>query len=140
MESFSSTQCMVVYSGVDSSLHPRFHHQIVFAKFDLTLHYLLPYKRRVWDYEYASTAQIKNALASFNWEKALSNSSIEKKISVLNEAGINVMSNYIPNETKVFDGQRPPWMNVENEILITAKNEDFKKHLKRIRNCYYTYK
>ena len=106
----------------------------------MTLHYLLPYKRRVSDYEYASTAQIKNALASFNREQALSNSSIEKKISVLNEAGINVMSNYIPNETKVFDGQRPPWMNVENEILITAKNEGFKKHLKRIRNCYYTYK
>ena len=87
MESFSSSQCMVAYSGVHSSLHPRFHHQIVFAKFDLTLYYLLPYKRRVWDYEYASTAQIKNALASFNREKALSNSSIEKKISVLNEAG-----------------------------------------------------
>ena len=33
------------------------------------------------------------------------------------------MSNYIPNETKVFDGQRPPWMNVANEILITALDE-----------------
>ena len=71
MESFSSSQCMVAYSGVHSSLHPRFHHQIVFAKFDLTLYYLLPYKRRVWDYEYASTAQIKNALAFSTGNKHL---------------------------------------------------------------------
>ena len=35
------------------------------------------------------------------------------KISLLNERITNVMSNYIPNETKVFDDQNPPWMNAE---------------------------
>ena len=81
-------------------------------------------------YKYANTAQIKNAFASFNWDRALSNSSIDKKISILNETIINVMSNYIPNERKVFDDQKPPWMNVETENSITAKNDVFKKHLK----------
>ena len=52
----------------------------------------------VWYYEYANTAQIKNALTSFNWEQALSNSSIGKKISILNKTIINIMSNYVPNE------------------------------------------
>ena len=97
-----------------------------------------PYERRVWHYTYANTVQIKNALASFNWEQALSNSSIDKKISVLNEAIINVMSNYIPNETKVFDEQNPPWMNAEIENFIAAKNEVFKKNSKNNRNRYYT--
>ena len=50
------------------------------------------------------------------------------------------MSNYIPNETKVFDDQNPPWMNAETENLITTKNELFKKHSKNNRNRYYTYK
>ena len=86
-------------------------------------------------YKYANTAQIKNALASFNWERALSNSSIDKKTSILNETIINVMNNYIPNERKVFDDQKPPWMNVEIENSITAKNDVFKKHLKNNRNC-----
>ena len=86
-------------------------------------------------YKYANTAQIKNALASFNWERVLSNSSIDKKISILNETIINVMNNYIPNERKVFDDQKPPWMNVEIENSITAKNDVFKKHLKNNRNC-----
>ena len=41
------------------------------------------------------------------------------------------MSNYTPNETKVFDDDNPPWMNAEIGNLITAKkNEVFKKHLK----------
>ena len=31
------------------------------------------------------------------------------------------MSNYIPNETKVFDDQNLPWMSREIENLITAK-------------------
>ena len=50
------------------------------------------------------------------------------------------MSNYIPNELKVFGDQKPPWMNVEIENLIAAKNDVFKKHLKNNRNRYYTYK
>ena len=44
-------------------------------------------------------------------KKALSNNSINQKISVLNETIINVISNYIPNKTKVSDDQNPPWMN-----------------------------
>ena len=40
-----------------------------------------------------------------------------------NETIINVMSNYIPNEIKVSDDQKPPWMNAEIENLITAKND-----------------
>ena len=40
------------------------------------------------------------------------------------------MSSYIPNEMKVFDDQKPPWMNAEIENLITPKNYVFKKHLK----------
>ena len=47
---------------------------------------------------------------------------------------MSVMSKYISNETKLFDDQNFPWMNVENENLITAKNEVFKKRLKNNRN------
>ena len=36
------------------------------------------------------------------------------------------MSNYIPDKIKVFDDQKPPWMNAEFENLIAAKNDIFK--------------
>ena len=78
---------------------------IVLAKFDLKFFYPTPYEKRVWHYKYANTVQIKKAFASFNWEQALSNSCIDKKVSALNETIINVMSNYIPSEIEVFDDQ-----------------------------------
>ena len=81
---FTSQPNMVLDSGVHSSLHPNSHHQIVFAKFNLKVYYPPLFERHVWHYKYANTAQIKNALASFNWEQALSNSSIDKKIYILN--------------------------------------------------------
>ena len=43
------------------------------------------------------------------------------------------MSNYIPNKTKAFGDQNLPWVNVEIENLITAKNEVFKKFQKIIK-------
>ena len=88
---------MVLDNGIHSSLHPNFHHQIVFAKFDLKV---VPCERCVWHYKHANTVQIKNAFACFNWEQAPSNSSINKKMFALNETIIiNVISNFIPNET-----------------------------------------
>ena len=69
---------VVLNSGVHSSLYLDSHHQIAFAEFDWKVYYPSPYKRRVWHYKYANTAQIKNALASFNWEQALSNNSMRK--------------------------------------------------------------
>ena len=74
---------------------------------------------------------MKNALVFFKWEQALSNRSINKNISILNETIINIMSNYIPNEIKVFDDQKPPWINAEIENLITAKKDVFKKTFKK---------
>ena len=50
------------------------------------------------------------------------------------------MSNYTPNETKVFYDQNSPWMNVEIENLIASKNEVFTKHFKNNRHHYYTFK
>ena len=90
------------------------------------IYYPPSYERHAWYYKYENTAQIKNALVSFNWEQALSKSSTSKKISILNETITNVMSNYIPNKIKVFDNQKPPWMNAEIENLITAKNDILK--------------
>ena len=103
----------------------------------MKIFYAPAYEKRVWHYKYANTTQIKNALASFNWEQALSNSSINKEISVLNETIINVMSNYIPNKINVFDAQNPPSTNAEN---FNYHKKRGKKHLDNNRNPYYTYK
>ena len=51
---FTSQPNLVMHSGVHPSLHLNCHHQIVFAKFNLTVFYPPPYKRLVWHYQQAN--------------------------------------------------------------------------------------
>ena len=48
---FTSHPNIVVQSGVPSSLHSNYHHQIVFAKFKLKICYPAPYLREVCHYK-----------------------------------------------------------------------------------------
>ena len=44
---FTSQPNLVMEYGVHSSLHPNFHHQIIFAKFNLKICYSLPHEREI---------------------------------------------------------------------------------------------
>ena len=45
---FTSQPNLITESGVHPSLHPNSHHQIIFAKFNLKIHYPPPYFHEVW--------------------------------------------------------------------------------------------
>ena len=81
---------LVTHSGVHPRLHPNCHHQIVFAKFNLTIIYAQSNKRLVWHYQQANTDLVKEAIELFDWEKSLSNLDVNKQISVLNETIMNI--------------------------------------------------
>ena len=49
------------------------HHQIIFAKFNLKIHYPKPYSWDVWDYRDPITDFITRAITEFNWERAFFN-------------------------------------------------------------------
>ena len=66
-------------SGIHSSLHSNCHHQIVFAKFNLSIFYPPPYERTVWYCERANTELIRRAIDQFDWLRALSNINIDEK-------------------------------------------------------------
>ena len=67
---FTTQPNLVVESGVHSLLHPNCHHQIVFAKFNLQIHYPPPYPREMWHYKQANTELIRRAITDFNWDRA----------------------------------------------------------------------
>ena len=52
---FTSQPNLVMHSGVHPSLHPNCHHQIVFAKFNVTVFCPPPCKQLVWDYQQGNT-------------------------------------------------------------------------------------
>ena len=90
---------MVIESGIHSSLHSSFHHQIVFAKFNLKICYPTPYLREIWNFKEAKTDLIKRALNDFNWERAFLDTNVNEKVCIFNKSVLNVLSNFIPHET-----------------------------------------
>ena len=79
---FTSQPNLVRESGIHSSLlHSNCHHQIVFAKFNLSIFYPPPYERTVWYYERANTELIRRAIDQFDWLRALSNVNVNEKFT-----------------------------------------------------------
>ena len=105
-------------SGVHYSLHPNCYHQIIHAKFNLKIFYPPPYKRVVWPYQNANNDLIQRSIFQFNWERAFSNKSVKKQISIFNETILNIMTNFIPHETKIFNNHEPTWISNKLKTMI----------------------
>ena len=66
---FASQPNLITESVVHPSLHPNYHHQIIYAKFNLQIYYPPQYYREVWHYNDANTELIRRAVNQFNWQK-----------------------------------------------------------------------
>ena len=82
---FTDQPHLSVNSGIHTSLHPNYHHQIVESKFDLNIFYPPPYQRLVWDYKKADVSSIRKALDLANCEKLFRNKNIDILVSIFNE-------------------------------------------------------
>ena len=109
-------------SGVYSFLHSSCHYQVIFAKFNLSILYPPPYERTVWFYEKANPQLMRRAINEFDWTRALSNVSIDKKVCYFTETLLNIIHNFIPHERIFCDDRDSPWMNGEIKNLTNEKN------------------
>ena len=57
--------------------------------------------------------------------KVFSNVDVGKMVSIFNQTIINILCNFIPHETVLFDDRDPPWMNKEIKKLIHEKRNIF---------------
>ena len=81
---------LITESGVHPSLHPNSHHQIIFAKFVLEIHYQLPYFRDAWHYQDSNTDLIRLAIAMFDWDRAFVNTNVNEMVFILNKTILNM--------------------------------------------------
>ena len=72
---------------------------------------------------------IKRAIKDFDWENKLSLIDINDQVVLFNETIVNIMSNFIPNETITFDDRDPPWFNKNIKNMINYKNAIFNKSI-----------
>ena len=130
---FTMQPNLVVESGVQPSLHSNYHHQIVFAKFNLQIYYSPPYPREIWHYKQANTELIRWAVTDFNWDRAFLNTNVNEKVFMFINTILNILSNFIPHETIVCDDKDPPWFNRAIKSLIQEK-DTFNKYRKSKNN------
>ena len=117
-------------SGIHLSLHQNCHHQIIFAEFNLKVHYPSPYERWVWHFKKANTDHIKRVINRFPWKRSFANLDVNHKVHLFNKTIRNILSNFIPHETITFDDRDPPWINNQVKHLINEKNAVYKNYLK----------
>ena len=103
-----SQENLVIDFGVHSSLRPNCHHQIVFSNFNLKIYYPPPYERLIGKYEKANAHLIKRAIKDFDCEKLSLIGINDQVVTLLYETIVNIMRDFIPNETMIFDGGDPP--------------------------------
>ena len=113
-------------SGVHSSVHRNCHHQILFTKLNLPIVYPPPCLREMWHSREANTGLIRRAIIEFNWERAFSNTSVNKKVDTFNRAILNILSNSIPHEIIACDDKDPPRSNNRVKPLIQVKIATYK--------------
>ena len=130
---FTTQPNLVVESGVHPSLLPNCHYKIVFAKFDLQIYYP-PYQQEIWHYKQANTELRRRAVTDFNWDRAFLNTNVNEKVSIFSSTILNILSNFIPLETIVFDDKDPPWFNRTIKSLIQEKKDTFNKYRKSKNN------
>ena len=102
---------MVVDSGAHPSLHPSFHHEIVYAKFNLKIRFPSAYEREIWHYGQRSTERIRRPVLESNWQRAFSKLNTNERASFFKKTILNIVSSFIPHETVICDDRDPSLIN-----------------------------
>ena len=132
---FTSQPYVVIDFDVRASLHSNCHHQIIHAKFDLKIIYPPPYE--VWHFKHENCDHIKMVFDIFDWESALNYIDANDQVSVFSSTIPTIASNFIPNETLTCNERDPLWMNSFIKNLIYAKDNFYKKFVRKSNNMYH---
>ena len=108
-------------------MYPNCHHQIVFSNFNLRIYYPPPCECLICKYKKANADFIKRPIKDFDRKNKLSVIGVNDQVELFNETIVNIMSNFIPNETMILDDKYPPCLNKNIKSMIDYKNAIYKK-------------
>ena len=123
---------LLLNSGTRPSLDSKCHHQIIHGKVNFKIPPPPPTERKIWHYNKANTEAIKNSMTSFPWAKHLKiNTDVNWQVKQFTQIFFNIMSNFIPHDTKKFIPRDSPWINKTLKSLLRKKDKiyrNYKKH------------
>ena len=114
---FTSQPNLAKDSGVYPSLHSNCHHQNVNTKFNLKIHlpHLTNEKHSINGK--GNTELIRRTFHKFHWQ---SNLNIKERVYFFNKAILNIVTNFIPHETVVYDDR--VYDLISDKKIISDKN------------------
>ena len=120
---------LILDSGTRASLYFHCHHQIIHGKINFRIPPPPPAERKIWHYQRANSIAIQRSINNFPWVQHLNlNPDINWQVKTFIEIILNIMSNFIPNEVKMFVPRNPPWINKQLKTLLNRKNRFFKNY------------
>ena len=123
---FTSQPNLVMELVVNSSQNPNCHHQVLFAKFNPSILFPPPYERTAWSYEKANPELIRRAINEFDWIRALSNVSIDKKVCYFTETLLNITllnnSSVLPNNLAKLTNKSLDTVNFTTDDIFKIIN------------------
>ena len=127
---------LILDSGTRVSLDPYCHHQIIYCKVNFRIPPPPSLYRKFWHFNRANLAAIKKSMTHFPWFEQLNlNMDIDWQVKTFTEIFLNIMSNYIPNETKRFVPRDPPWITKPIKTMLNRKNRLFEYKNYSFRNA-----
>ena len=94
------------------------------------------FEKKIWHFNRANAAAIKRSMNSFPWRQHLNtNTNPNWQVKTFTDTFLNIMSNFIPNETKRFVPRDPPpppppWITKPLKMMLNRKNRLFKNYKK----------
>ena len=125
---------LILDSGTRASLDPYCHQQIIYCKVNFRISPPSQLERKIWHFNRANVTAINRSMASLN-----PNSDPNWQVKIFTNIFINIMSNFIPNETKKCIPRDPPWITKPLKTLLNRKNrlfKTYKKHGYKIEDKY----
>ena len=99
---------------------------------------MLLYERMVWYFKHVNSNHIKRSTDILDWEVALNNLDANDQLSVFNSTVMNIVINFIANESLSYDDDlQPPWMNSFIKNFTHTKDNFYKKFVRKSNEIYH---
>ena len=122
---------LILDSGTRTSLDPYCYHQVVYCKINFRIPPPPLFHRKIWHFNRANSAAIKRSMTNFPWRQHLNvNTDIKWQVKTFTATFSNIMTNFIPNDTKRIVPRDPPWITKPIKTLLNRKNRLFKNYKK----------
>ena len=128
---FTDQPNLVIESGTRPSLDTFCHHQIIYCRINFLIPPAPSFDRKIWHFNRANTPSIQRAISNFPWREHLNSKQDSNwQAETFTDIILNIMSNFIPNETIRIKPKDPPWIKKQIKTMLNKQNRMYKNFKK----------